>query len=131
DISRHPVEFFSYNEQSLLDTTQRGMGWIYIMHQYGISESAYNFYKDLNSQLKAEGKIFDPLFVQARNNLKCVSSPGKVVLGNFEIASYREYRYYVRLNSYSGNHTIRPINVFHDIPPSGVVPMRLPWFWEY
>lgn len=131
DIRRHPVEFFRYNDESLLDTTQRGMGWIYIMHQFGISKSAYNFYKDLNNQLQAEGKIFDPLYVQARNNIKCISNPSEVVLGNFELASYREHRYYIRLNAYSGKHTVRPIEIFHDIPANGVVPFRVPWFWEH
>ncbi len=131
DITKHPVEFFRYNDQALLDTTERALGWIYIMHQYRISGSAYNFYKDLNSQLEASGKIFDPLYVQARNNIECVSNPAKIVLGNFEIASYREHRYYIRLNVYSGKHTIRPIEVFHDIPPAGVIPLTVPWFWEH
>jgi hypothetical protein len=131
DIIKHPLEFFRYNVESLLDTTENGLGWIYIIHQYGISNAAFNFYKDLNSQLNADGKIFDPLYVQARNNLECISTPGKIVLGNFEIASYREHRYYVRLNKYSGKHTIRPIEVFHDIPPSGVKPLSVPWFWEH
>ncbi len=130
DIVRHPVEFFMYSNASYLDSTQKSMGWIYIMQQYSISESAYLFYKDVNSQLEANGKIFDPLYVQARNNIKCVSEPGKIVLGNFEISRYREHRYYIRLDRFSDNHKIRPVEVFYDIPPSGIQPLTLPWFWE-
>lgn len=130
-IVKHPVEFFLYNEGSFLDTAQRGMGWIYIMHQYGITESAYRFYKDLNSQLESEGKIFDPLYIQARNNLHCVTDSQKIVLGNFEIASYREHRFYIRLSSNSDFHTIRPIVEYHDIPLRGVQPIEFPWFWEH
>lgn len=130
DIVKHPVEFFRYDADALLDSTQRNAGWIYIMYQYGISESAYRFYKDLNSQLSASGKIFDPMYVQARSNLKCTSNPGKIVLGNFEITRMREHRYFVNPDPYKGNHIIRKINIFYDIPGSGIVPMFKPWFWE-
>lgn len=130
-IVKHPVEFFVYNERSYLDSTQRGMGWIYIMHQYGLSESAYRFYQDLNNQLDAEGKIFDPLYIQARNNLHCITDSQKIVLGNFEIASYREHRFYVKLSSNSDYHILRRIEVFHDIPMKGIQPLSFPWFWEH
>lgn len=129
-IVKHPVEFFLYNDRGLLDTTQRGYGWIYIMHQYGISEKTYQFYKDLNSQLDGEGKIFDPLFVQAQNNLRCISSSGKLVLGNFEIASYREHRFYVKLSINSDYMVLRRIYEFHEIPLRGIQPIVIPWFWE-
>ena len=65
----------------------RFQGWIVIMYQYGLSESAYYYYKDLNNQLQAEGKIFDPLYVQPESNLKCVNNPEQLILGNFEISS--------------------------------------------
>lgn len=130
DIMKHPVEFFSYNDQSLIDSTENALGWIYIMHQYSISKSAYVFYKDLSSQIDGQGKIFDPMYIQARSNLKCDSDPSKLVLGNFEVARYKEHRYYVRLNNYSGEHIIRPIDVFHDIPQRGFQPITMPVFWE-
>jgi hypothetical protein len=130
DIVQHPVEFFRYDADALLDSTQRNAGWIYIMYQHGISETAYRFYKDLNSQLSADGKIFDPMYVQARSNLKCISKPGKIVLGNFEITSFREHRYFVKPDPNKGNHKIKKMNVFHDIPESGIIPLVIPWFWE-
>ena len=130
DVKKHPVEFFLYNDKSLLQVNEFGLGWIYIMHQYSISESAYNFYSDVNSQLNANGKIFDPLYVQARNNIKCVSDPNKIILGNFEIANHREYRFFVHLNQNTGDHIIRPIEEFYEIPPSGIKSVMIPWFWE-
>lgn len=130
DIFKHPAEFFNYRDRMYLRREEYGNGWIYIMHQYGISESAYNFYKDLNNQLDADGKIFDPMYVQARNNLKCETDPDKIILGNFEIASYREHRFYIRLDPYKGRHEIRRIETFYDIPSSGEKAVYLPWFWE-
>lgn len=130
DILKHPVEYFRYDAEALLDTTQRSAGWIYIMYQYGISKSAYRFYNDLNTQLGAEGKIFDPMYVQARSNLKCISNAKKVVLGNFEITSFREHRFFVKPDPFHGSHIVRKINVFHNIPESGIVPLYPPWFWE-
>ena len=130
DIFKHPTEFFSYRDRMYLRREEYANGWIYIMHQYGISESTYNFYKDLNNQLDADGKIFDPMYVQARNNLKCESDPDKIILGNFEIASYREHRFYIHLEPSTGKHEIRRIETFYDIPISGTKAIYLPWFWE-
>lgn len=130
DIFKHPTEFFNYRDRMFLRREENSNGWIYIMHQYGISESAFSFYKDLNNQLDADGKIFDPMYVQARNNLKCESDPDKIILGNFEIASYREHRFYIHLDPYKGYHEIRRIETFHDIPSSGEKAIYLPWFWE-
>jgi hypothetical protein len=130
DIFKHSTQFFNYRDRMYLRRDDFSNGWIYIMHQYGISESAYHFYQDLNNQLDADGKIFDPMYVQARNNLKCDSNPGKTILGNFEIASYREHRFYIHLDPYKGFHEIRRIETFYDIPENGEKAIFLPWFWE-
>lgn len=129
-IFKHPVEFFDFHEEIYLDRESRGWGWIYIMHLYGISEATFKYYKDLNKQLEADGKIFDPLYVQARNNLKCESNPDKIVLGNFEIANYRQRRFYIRLDPYRGNHIVHRVEHSYDIPEKGERAIYLPWFWE-
>jgi hypothetical protein len=129
DIMKFPAEFLGYYD-GYIESNERGEGWIYIMHQYRISESAYRYYIDLNSQLGPKGKIFDPLYVQARNNLTCISNPEKNILGNFEISTHREYRYLVKLNRFSGINTIRKIEQYHDIPERGIRPMYKPYFWE-
>lgn len=129
DITGHPVDFFPYDTNRLLDTTEFGMGWIYIMHQYRITEQSYRYYSELKKQLDADGKIFDPLYIQPAGNLQCISSPGKIVLGWFGILAHTEHRFFIKLNRTSGI-TIRRINVFHDIPEEGVVPTWPPVFWE-
>lgn len=129
NIAKHPVEFFPYQSGRTVPG-ETEVGWIYIMHQYSISQSAWKYYNDLNSQLGADGKIFAPMYVQARSNLRCISDPKKVVLGNFEISRHREHRFFIRLEPRTGNHILRKITVFHDIPESGLKSLNPPWFWE-
>lgn len=106
------------------------IGWIYIVHQYAISEQVYEFYSDLNSQLTAEGKLFDPLYTQARGNLTCVTSPSKVILGNFEISTVREHRFYVQPMN-DNQYFIKEIPYFYNIPSEGEILDNLPEWWEY
>ncbi|HKI89276.1 MAG TPA: DUF4249 domain-containing protein [Draconibacterium sp.] len=130
NIYKHPVEFFRYTEEALLDSGQVGLGWIYIIHEYGITKSTFQFYTDLNSQLEANGKIFDPLFTQARGNMRCTSDKNKTILGNFEVASYRQYRYYLRIESNVEKQYVRKLDTFYNIPEKGIKTSPPPDFWE-
>jgi len=107
------------------------IGWILYVYQYSISENAHNFYKDVNSVLEADGRLFDPLYVQTRNNLKCISNPEKLILGNFEISSPREYRFYVWYLSEELGYLVKPIPYFYDIPLEGESVEAYPEFWEF
>ena len=131
NISRHSLEFFESDYNKYFMDTMLFAGWIYIVYQYGINEDTYNFYSDLNSQLDAEGKIFDPVYVQAQGNIKCTSDPEKVVLGNFEISSFNEQRYYLNYNKRRDTITaFRNIPYFYDIPETGYIKDIRPDFWE-
>lgn len=105
-------------------------GWIFICQQYAISEQTYRFYSDLKKQLSASGKIFDPLYTQAKGNISCTTDPEKTVLGNFEIAAVREYRVYVEPTG-SDKYHFHQIPWFWDIPSSGKVQDLPPVWWEY
>ena len=70
------------------------------------------------------------MYIQARSNLKCISDPEKIVLGNFEIANYREYRFYMRFDSRIEQQTIRKIDTFYTIPEQGIRTEFPPDFWE-
>ena len=138
DIKKHSLYFMERSVESKRTLKYRNldgfnysfMGWILFLYQYSISESAYNFYKDANSVLEANGRLFDPLYVQARNNMKCTSNPSKLVLGNFEINSRKEYRYFVRFISDEEGYLLKPIPHYYNIPFSGEVSERGPEFWE-
>lgn len=128
DITKHPLYFLE--ERTGIELGQSFAGWILFLHQYSISENAHNFYVDLNNQLEAEGRLFDPLYVQARNNLKCVTNPDNLVLGNFEIARHREYRFFIWFLSDEDGYLIKPIPYFYEIPPEGESIEEQPDFWE-
>lgn len=127
-ILKHPLYFLEKKAVRAFD--QSFAGWILILYQYGLSQSAYNYYKDLNSQLAAEGKLFDPVYVQARNNLKCTTDPEKLILGNFEISTVTETRYFVKYINDVVGYLIKPIPYFYYIPENGHDYTLPPDFWE-
>ncbi len=131
DIRRHPVEFFEKQPYKYLTAKDNPAGWIYMLYLYGLSETSYNYYRDLNSQLEANGKLFDPMYVQPEGNIRCTSNPEKLILGNFEISSFREYRYFINCSSSGRSYKINPIMQFYDIPAEGVKQDVPPQFWEH
>jgi hypothetical protein len=128
NIKKHPVEFFKF-KTILIHPGERELGWIYIMHQYGITTSGYQFYEKLNKQLESEGKIFDPIYSQAFGNIKCISNKDKFVLGNFEIYNYRESRYFIKMVPQRKEFRLEKITTFYDIPISGSITIYPPDFW--
>ena len=132
DIKKHPLEFFESdpNEYYIADTVMFG-GWIYCIYQYGINEDTYNFYSDLNNQLNAVGKIFDPVYIQAKGNISCSSDPEKVVLGNFEISTFSEKRFYLNYYKLADSlRVLKPVPFLYDIPEKGEIKIIQPDFWE-
>lgn len=131
DIKKHHLIFLEQSFSVFIpEVTTSFIGWIYISHQYAISEQTYQYYKDLNSQLTAEGKLFDPLYTQARGNISCITDPKKIILGNFEISTVREHRFYVQPMS-NNNYFIKRIHNFWYIPDEGKSFDQQPVWWEY
>lgn len=131
DIVKHELEFFDQDYYKFIADTQYFAGWIYYIYQYGINEETYNYYQDLNSQLETEGKIFDPVYVQAEGNISCTSNPEVTVLGNFEISSLTEIRYFLDYRKAKQEITaLKRIPYFYDIPERGFVKDVMPDFWE-
>lgn len=130
DISKHPLEFYPQNYNKYFADTLSFAGWIYIIDQYGLNEDTYNYYKKMNQQLDAEGKIFDPVYIQLEGNITCKSNPDKKVLGNFEISSYAESRCFLIYNRIKEDFQIKRIPYFYYIPSSGYIKNNMPDFWE-
>jgi hypothetical protein len=129
NIIKHPLYFM---EKSVSMGNDRSFaGWILILYQYGISKSGYNYYNDLNKQLGSDGKLFDPMYVQARSNLKCTSDSKRLILGNFEISVYKEHRFFVKFISEKDGYLIKPIPYFYQIPQFGEQLIIPPDFWEH
>lgn len=130
DITKHPLEFFPQNYYKYIADTMSFAGWIYIIYQYGLNEDTYNYYGKVNQQLDNEGKIFDPIYIQLKGNITCTTDPDKKVLGNFEISSYAESRYYLIYNKGDTDFRLKRIPYFYDIPSAGYLVKEGPSFWE-
>jgi hypothetical protein len=131
-IKNHPILFLQYNSSAYLDSlAQNPKGWIIIVDQYGISKESYDFHERLNKQFLAEGTLFDPVLTQVYGNLHCRNDQSKIVLGFFDLNSYRQYRYFLDLGT-SDNGTViqRQLDRFYDIPERGYVRKDPPVFWE-
>ncbi|WP_163321947.1 DUF4249 domain-containing protein [Draconibacterium mangrovi] len=129
EIKKHPLYFLKnrvkYEEEHIFS------GWIVILYQHGITKSAYNYYDDLNKQLEAGGKIFDPLYVQARSNLRCTTNSDQKILGNFEISVNSETRYFLRYISETSGFALHEIEERYHIPSSGEQVSIMPEWWEH
>jgi hypothetical protein len=71
-----------------------------------ISEEMYQYYKNVNSLLSADDKIFDPVTMQLKGNLSCTNSPSRLTLGFFGASSLR-YKTY-SIHTESNNTTLIP-----------------------
>ena len=122
-VEKHPITFFG---------TTGGMpvGWILFINQYSITRNAYDFMQQVNDQLAAEGRLFDPLYTQITGNIKCISDSSKAVVGLFDLRSYKQYRYFFKFYQYEQKMYQHQIETFYDIPDSGKVEAPQPEFWE-
>lgn len=127
-IVKHPITFLT--KQPYSGPGNRFAGWILMVYQHGISETAYNYYDDLNAQINAQGRLFDPLYVQARGNLICTNDSTQIMLGNFEIASITEHRFFIEYRTGYDTYLIKPIPYFYDISDEGGIFGEKPDFWE-
>lgn len=127
NIVKHPLYFF--RKFVWLEPDHYLTGWIMVLYQHAISESTYTYYKDLNAQLDSEGRIFDPVYVQARSNIKCTNNSKEFVLGNFEISNMVEHRYFIRFVSKKKGYEVREVFDRSPIPWNGNSYNVPPPFW--
>jgi len=57
--------------------------------RYRINNETYQYYKNINLLLSAQGKIFDPITTQFKGNITCINHPQKLALGFFEASSVK------------------------------------------
>jgi len=131
-LSKHPVHTIPYDVDAFLDSTaQLGAGWIVMLDQFGISKDSHDYFANLNKQLTAEGNLFDPLQAQVFGNIHHKKDPSKIVLGYFNLNSYRHYRYYLNLGYSQKNKVIKhEVLTYREIPDRGYVRGIPPAFWE-
>ena len=59
---------------------------IIILDQYSLNEESYNYYRNLEKLINAEGKLFDPVAVRLDGNLYSSDDETKIALGFFEVS---------------------------------------------
>jgi hypothetical protein len=70
--------------------------------QYRLNNDSYTWYKGVESQSAAEGKMFDPLTTQLYGNMTCKTDATRTVLGFFEVSSVATNSYSVSRNVIGG-----------------------------
>ena len=131
-LENHPIVLLTYNPAQYLDSIEQiPDNWIIILDQYGITKESYDFHDKLNRQFSADGTLFEPVVSQVYGNIQCLTNPGKIVMGFFDLNSYTQYRYYLNLGSDNDNSVVlRRLTKFYDIPDRGYQKNNPPDFWE-
>ena len=123
EIENHQILFRAYDTTIYLDSaSQVPGGWTIIIDQYGISKGSYDFHDKLNQQFSAEGNLFDPVLAQVYGNIHCITDPTKLVLGFFDLNSYRQYKYFF----YSFGSGEGSVVIPHRLSSNFNIPGRVP-----
>jgi hypothetical protein len=99
------------------------------INQYRLNTDSYTYYKGIESQSAAEGKMFDPLTTQLYGNMTCKSDSTQLVLGLFEASSVSTYSYAI------SRHGVGTPVIFEIVPnmslvtPLGFTIDSIPKFW--
>jgi ribosomal protein L20A (L18A) len=101
--------------------------------KYQINSDVYQYYKDLNVQLEAKNRIFDPISFQVRGNIFCVSDAEEPVLGVFEVSSVMARTY--SFSDFQADKSVKfkqiEILDIESIPLNGILYNQYPPFWVY
>jgi hypothetical protein len=73
-------------------------GLLINLQQKSISADVYTFYHDVENQLSAEGRLFDPISPQLVGNIKCTSDESVKVIGVFYASDITEKTSYFYVN---------------------------------
>lgn len=66
------------------------------VEQLNLSDEAYEFWRNVQSQQEGTGSIFQPNVIRIRGNIKCVSDPDEDVAGIFSVAGSTEREMFIR-----------------------------------
>jgi len=75
--------------------------------------------------------LFDPILTQVFGNMHCINDTSKIILGYFDLNSYRQSRYFldIGINDKSPG-VVRKLDQYHFIPADGYLDGEYPVFWE-
>ncbi len=146
EIVKFPLLTLSYTAYDYYHSSLRDLiaaGFIIFIEQYGISKESYDFHELLNNQFAASGSLFDPIQTQINGNILCKTKPKEVVYGFFDLYSFKQYRYFLKLPLPPLELTLRQLYTYPDIPFDGEIvaekpsaanpnpdPIKPPEWWE-
>ncbi len=96
---------------------------------FSINDDAYNFYLDVNKQLKSDGSLFAPIPSQISGNIFCVTDPDKIVVGLFETSSLRSGGYILHMPTVNNSLNFETTSLYEQIPAPGCMQNEIPPFW--
>jgi hypothetical protein len=96
---------------------------------YCLNQAASDFYSQVNDQLSSQGKLFDPIAVQIKGNIRCVNNPDKLALGLFEVSSCTSRSYWMIFDYLNEKTIYKSIEDITPIPYSGASKEE-PAFWQ-
>jgi hypothetical protein len=89
------------------------------VHQYGLSEGAYNYLREMQASTENLGSIFDPLPTGLKGNIHCLNQPSQTVVGYVNVSSEQSVRIFTNRPSYWPyiNVCTEAIDTIPDIKP--------------
>ncbi|MBC8054519.1 MAG: DUF4249 domain-containing protein [Sphingobacteriaceae bacterium] len=89
DIITAPVQLIRNNDERLV--------YLYSINvvQTALDMESYNFYKNLKDNTESNGSIFDRQPSEIDGNIRCVTDPGELVIGNVMLTSPQEKRIFI------------------------------------
>jgi hypothetical protein len=131
-VNNYPVSFFPFNEYLYgLKSTEHIENWFLQVRQYTLNNDTYQYYREVDKQLSSTGALFDPIASQISGNIKCISNPGLLALGFFEVSGCSKKSVFIKpqvsynIVDYSSSYDL------DTIPDSGVSVQEAPFFWRY
>ncbi len=99
------------------------------LYQYTLNNETYLYYKNMDEQLRSEGRLFDPIVVQLRGNIKCTSNPDLKTVGFFEASSVSRTAYSIGPRKSDNQYSVRKIPYILPSSPEGCWIDTIPAFW--
>lgn len=99
------------------------------LYQYTLNNETYLYYKNMDEQLRSEGRLFDPIVVQLRGNIKCTSNPDLKTVGFFEASSVSRTAYSIGPRKPDNQYSVRKIPYILPSSPEGCWIDTIPAFW--
>jgi hypothetical protein len=98
------------------------------INHFRLNEDSYTYYKGIENQSAAEGKMFDPLPAQLYGNIACKTNPVLPVLGFFEVSSVSTLSWSVSRYGPGYPIVIKKVSNIYPVQ-QGFTINNAPYFW--